>query len=232
MPPKKAAVVEPEDYSDESEYSEEQEPEQEQEPEPVKPIKKRAPAKPKAPAMAKKAPVKRRTKAQIAADTAANVLGPNSELSVNPVASQIAEANAQPDPVDDPTEELSLADLQKLIAAQVSTNSASQLAAQSNTSQSSEQTAPDQAAAPAKKPRGRPRKNPTAAQQLESLNSNKEIIDSVKLLSKLVLESGQQYKTINERLDSLTKSEDQAMKKQMADDIAKTRMFFQNLHKK
>jgi hypothetical protein len=232
MPPKKAAVVEPvDDYSDESEYSEEQEQEQAPEPEPVKPIKKRAPAKPKAPAMEKKAPVKRRTKAQIAADAAANVLGPNSELSVNPVASQIAEANAQPDPVDDPTEELSLADLQKLIAAQVATG-ASQLAAQSNTSQSSEQTAPDQAAAPAKKPRGRPRKNPTAAQQLESLNSNKEIIDSVKLLSKLVLESGQQYKTINERLDSLTKSEDQAMKKQMADDIAKTRMFFQNLHKK
>lgn len=208
MPPKKVAVQEPaSDFTESSGTEEEVELVEE------KVSRRKAPAK--APVKKTAAPQKRRTKAQIAADEAARELGPSAELSVNVSAGQIAEANAKPAAqTNDPEEELSLADLQKLIKIQ------------------SGQSDVEVAAVPQKKPRGRPRKNPPTQPGSVDQGSSREIIESVKLLSRLVLESGQQYKTINERLDSLTKSEDQAMKKQMADDIAKTRMFFQNLHKK
>lgn len=223
MPVKKSTIVEPVADSDEH-TSDESEQEPEPEPEPVKIVKKRAPRKApvKVAEPLPKAPVKRRTKAQMAADTAAAALGPNSSLVVNDEAHNTLATNAQPDPVDDPADELSLADLQALIKAQ------------SNISSEVVESTPVEPVAPVKKPRGRPRKTlvPTAANTLDAFGNSKEVVDSVKLLSKLVLESGQQYKAINERLDQLTKSEDQAMKKQMADDIAKTRMFFQNLHKK
>ena len=226
MPPKKPVDSEPDSPDDALSESEQEE-------QPVAPVKKtRAPRKtqPKA-AKADKVPVKRRTKAQIAADEAAKELGPCAELIINTSASETQAQNEKPDPQDDPQDELSLADLQALIKAQVN-RQATQVSPAGVLND-------EQPVAPmVKKPRGRPRKNPLPVQQsagvsaLNSLGENKEIIEHVKMLSKLVLENGQQYRAINERLEQLTKSEDQAMKKQMADDVAKTRMFFQNLHKK